>query len=151
MTSDQKPVLPPDPVQLLVRYCMEMEERYFGLTVADVKRMPFELPIRNYLSHHFNARKKSCAEEMVKIINEKATVRASESIVIPNSETFVGPVKVSSLTTLKFSQERSFRSEEPQPSTTNLELSCPTSEKPEQKYPRAGKADLITSSPYRQQ
>ncbi|KAJ8882513.1 hypothetical protein PR048_014324 [Dryococelus australis] len=77
--------------------------------------------------------------------------RVSEDIVNPNSETFVGPVEFSPLPTLKLPQERSLRSEEPKPSTTNPELLCPTSAKRELKNPRAGKSALITSSPFRQQ
>ncbi|KAJ8878322.1 hypothetical protein PR048_018899 [Dryococelus australis] len=54
-------------VKLLDRYCTEMKERYFGLTVVDVKLMPFELTIRNCLSHPFNPKKKSAGKKWLKL------------------------------------------------------------------------------------
>ncbi|XP_063232742.1 uncharacterized protein LOC134536762 [Bacillus rossius redtenbacheri] len=67
MSSGRKPVLPYELEKLLVKYCMEMEERYFGLTIADVKRMAFELAIRNGLSHPFNPKKESAGKKWFKL------------------------------------------------------------------------------------
>lgn len=55
MKSGRKPVLSTDLENLLVKYCLQMDERFFGLRVSDVKRMAFELAIRNGLRHPFNA------------------------------------------------------------------------------------------------
>ncbi|KAJ8873330.1 hypothetical protein PR048_026964 [Dryococelus australis] len=71
MTSGRKPVLPLELEQLLVRYCMEMEARYFSLTAADLKRMAFELAIQIGLSHNFNPKKEIYREDVVKIIYEE--------------------------------------------------------------------------------
>ncbi|KAJ8897674.1 hypothetical protein PR048_003024 [Dryococelus australis] len=71
MTSGRKPVRPPELENLLVRYCMELDERYFSLTVADVKRMAFELAIRNGLSHPFNPKKKSGRKKRLRLFMKR--------------------------------------------------------------------------------
>lgn len=67
MRSGRKPVLPSELENLLVKYCMQMDERYFGLRIADVKRMAFELAIRNGLRHPFNLHNASAGKKWFKL------------------------------------------------------------------------------------
>ncbi|CAH2098850.1 unnamed protein product [Euphydryas editha] len=50
----RKTVLGPDIEHMLVQYIKQMEKRYFGLTRNDVKRMAYQLAVRNNLKHPFN-------------------------------------------------------------------------------------------------
>jgi hypothetical protein len=50
----RKPVLPSNVEEELVSYCLMMEKSFFGLTTRDMKRMAFELAIRNGLAHPFS-------------------------------------------------------------------------------------------------
>lgn len=52
----RKTVLGPDIEYMLVQYVKQMEKRYFGLTRNDVKRMAYQLAVRNTLKHPFNNR-----------------------------------------------------------------------------------------------
>lgn len=49
----RKPILGGDIESALVKYCLEMECRFYGLTAKDIKRMAFQLAERNNLYHPF--------------------------------------------------------------------------------------------------
>lgn len=38
----------------LVSYCLEMQKRFYGLTLVDCRKIAFELAVKNNLSHPFN-------------------------------------------------------------------------------------------------
>jgi hypothetical protein len=57
MRMRRKPALPAQIENDLVNYCLLMEGNFFRLKIKDVKRMAFQLAIRNNLRHPF------CAEE----------------------------------------------------------------------------------------
>ncbi|XP_069669360.1 uncharacterized protein [Periplaneta americana] len=65
--SGRKPVLPPELENMLVKYCLQMDERFFGLRVSDMKRMAFELAIRNGLQHPFSANKGSAGKKWFRL------------------------------------------------------------------------------------
>ncbi|KAJ4430627.1 hypothetical protein ANN_19216 [Periplaneta americana] len=67
MRSGRKPVLPPELENMLVKYCLQMDERFFGLRVSDMKRMAFELAIRNGLQHPFNPNKGSAGKKWFRL------------------------------------------------------------------------------------
>jgi hypothetical protein len=50
----RKPALPAQIENELVNYCLLMERNVFGLTTKDIKRMAFQLAIRNNLRHPFS-------------------------------------------------------------------------------------------------
>jgi len=50
----RKTVLPSELENKLVEYCIIMGQSYYGLRRQDIKRMPFQLAIRNVLKHPFN-------------------------------------------------------------------------------------------------
>ncbi|CAG4984225.1 unnamed protein product [Parnassius apollo] len=52
----RKTVLGPDIEHMLVQYVKQMDKLYFGLTRNDVKRMAYQLAIKNNLKHPFNNR-----------------------------------------------------------------------------------------------
>jgi len=50
----RKTVLPSELENKLVEYCIIMDQSYYGLRRQDIKRMAFQLAIRNGLKHPFN-------------------------------------------------------------------------------------------------
>lgn len=50
----RKTVLVPELENQLVQYILQMESRYFGLTRTDVKKMAYQLALRNNIKHPFN-------------------------------------------------------------------------------------------------
>lgn len=50
----RKPVLDSELEQSLVKYCLDMEARFYGLTAKDVKKMAFHLAEKNSVRHPFN-------------------------------------------------------------------------------------------------
>ena len=50
----RRPVLPSELENKLVEYCIIMDQCYFVLRRQDIKRMAFQLAIRNDLKHSFN-------------------------------------------------------------------------------------------------
>jgi hypothetical protein len=51
---DRKPVLPYNLEEELVSYCLMVERKFFGLITRDMKRLAFELAIKNGLAHPFS-------------------------------------------------------------------------------------------------
>ncbi|CAH2011577.1 unnamed protein product [Acanthoscelides obtectus] len=56
-TLGRKPALGKAIEDELVRYCLDMDNRFFGLRRSDVKRMAFELAIANNIQHPFSQEK----------------------------------------------------------------------------------------------
>lgn len=56
----RKPVLTKEIEDLLVKYSLDMDTRFYGLRRKDITRMAFELALRNGLKHPFSA-EKMCA------------------------------------------------------------------------------------------
>jgi len=54
MHLGRKTVLPSEHKNELVAYCLIMDQSYYGLRRQDIKRMAFQLAIRNVLKHPFN-------------------------------------------------------------------------------------------------
>ena len=52
--SGRKPALSPHIEDDLARYCVIMEANYFGLSKSDVRRMAYQLAIRNGLRNPFS-------------------------------------------------------------------------------------------------
>ncbi|KAG5866049.1 hypothetical protein JTB14_006422 [Gonioctena quinquepunctata] len=45
----RKPILPPELGEDLVAYCLEMDRRFYVLCLGDIKRLAYQLAIRNGL------------------------------------------------------------------------------------------------------
>jgi hypothetical protein len=56
--NSRKSVLPEDLENALVSYRLIMEKQFFGLTTKDVKRMEFQLAIKNGIPHLFSGKDK---------------------------------------------------------------------------------------------
>ena len=56
-------VLPSEPENKLVEYCIVMDQRCCGLRCQDIKCMAFQLAIRNVLKHPFNQVKSEVANK----------------------------------------------------------------------------------------
>jgi hypothetical protein len=54
MRMGRNPALPAQIENELVNYCLLMERHFFGLTTIDIKRIAFQLAIRNNLRHPFS-------------------------------------------------------------------------------------------------
>lgn len=59
----RRPILSPDIEDQLVAYCLKMDKPYYGLTTKDVKRMAFQLAIRNNIRHPFSEKTKSACRK----------------------------------------------------------------------------------------
>lgn len=59
----RKPILPPDLEQQLLEYCLMMEKSYYGLTSRDLRRMAFQLAIRNNIANPFSSDKQSAGRK----------------------------------------------------------------------------------------
>ncbi|XP_067013640.2 uncharacterized protein [Anabrus simplex] len=59
----RQPVLPKPLEDELVTYCMEMEKSFYGLSVEDLRRMAFQLAIRNNIRHPFSNDQKTAGRK----------------------------------------------------------------------------------------
>ena len=55
--------LPSEHENKLVEYCVTLDQRYCGLRHQDIKRMAFQLAIRNGLKHPFNQEKSAAGKK----------------------------------------------------------------------------------------
>ncbi|KAF5281763.1 hypothetical protein FQR65_LT14558 [Abscondita terminalis] len=62
----RKPALTDELEQALVQYALEMEQRFYGLRASDVRRLAFQLAIRNGLKHPFSARSAVAGKKWLK-------------------------------------------------------------------------------------
>lgn len=62
----RKPVLSENIEELLVKYCVDMDSRYFGLRRKDITRMAFQLAMHNGVKHPFSAQKQSAGRKWLK-------------------------------------------------------------------------------------
>ncbi|XP_026316403.1 CENP-B homolog protein 2-like [Hyposmocoma kahamanoa] len=63
----RKPVLPVELEEELANYCMQMDKNYYGVTAADLKRMAFQLVLRNNIPHPFSLPKKKAGKKWMKL------------------------------------------------------------------------------------
>ncbi|GBP59179.1 CENP-B homolog protein 2 [Eumeta japonica] len=63
----RKTVLPPELEEELVNYCLQMESNYYGVTASDLKRMAFQLAIRNNIPHPFSRTKNKAGKKWIKL------------------------------------------------------------------------------------
>ncbi|CAH2092167.1 unnamed protein product [Euphydryas editha] len=63
----RKPILPVELEEELVGYCLQMEKNYYGVTASDLKRMAFQLAIRNNIPHPFSLTKKKAGKKWMKL------------------------------------------------------------------------------------
>ncbi|KAJ4449784.1 hypothetical protein ANN_01188 [Periplaneta americana] len=63
----RKPVLPEVLENELVNYCMSMENNFYGLTVKDLRRMAFQLAIRNSIKHPFSSTNKAAGRKWMRL------------------------------------------------------------------------------------
>lgn len=59
----RKPILSKELEDELVDYCLQMESSYYGLTSRDLRRMAFQLAMRNNIPHPFSAEKESAGRK----------------------------------------------------------------------------------------
>lgn len=63
----RKPVLPTELEEELVKYCLQMEKNYYGVTASDLKRMAYQLANRNNIPHPFSLAKKKAGKKWMKL------------------------------------------------------------------------------------
>jgi hypothetical protein len=62
----RRTILPSELQNKLVEYCIIMGQRYYGLRRQDIKRMAFQLAIRNGLKHPFNQEKSAAGKKWLR-------------------------------------------------------------------------------------
>lgn len=62
----RKPTLPQHLEDLLVKYCVEMDSRFYGLRRRDIKKMVFQLAIKNGLNHPFSYRQQCAGDKWLR-------------------------------------------------------------------------------------
>lgn len=62
----RKPTLPQHLEDLLVKYCVEMDSRFYGLRRRDIKKMAFRLAIKNGLNHPFSYRQQCAGDKWLR-------------------------------------------------------------------------------------
>jgi hypothetical protein len=62
----RKTILPKEIENILCNYYTDMDTRYFGLSAADVRRLAYQLPIRNRLPHSFSKDKPAAGNKWLK-------------------------------------------------------------------------------------
>jgi len=60
------PILPENVEADLTNYCKEMDKRFYGLRLTDIKHMAFQLAISNNLKHPFNVNKESAGKKWLR-------------------------------------------------------------------------------------
>ncbi|XP_072389756.1 uncharacterized protein [Diabrotica undecimpunctata] len=63
----RRPILPLELENELVEYALTMEQRYFGLRARDIKRLGFQLAIRNSIPHPFSGVTKSAGKKWLRL------------------------------------------------------------------------------------
>lgn len=67
----RKTILLPEAEGELVEYCLLMEKSFYELTASDLKRMVFQLAIRNNIKHPFSESKKSAGRKWMKLFFQR--------------------------------------------------------------------------------
>lgn len=62
----RKPVLTSEMEENLVSYCLEMDRRFYGIGVTDIKRLAYQLAMRNGLHHPFSQETGAAGKKWVK-------------------------------------------------------------------------------------
>jgi hypothetical protein len=62
----RKPVLSNDIEELLVKYCVEMDARFYGLRRKDISRMAFQLAMQNGIKHPFSVERQSAGRKWLR-------------------------------------------------------------------------------------
>lgn len=53
LNMGRRPFLPPALEEEFVNYCLQMESYYYAVTTSDLKRITFQLTMRNNVPHPF--------------------------------------------------------------------------------------------------
>ncbi|KAI4468483.1 tc5 transposase dna-binding domain [Holotrichia oblita] len=163
----RKPTLPQHLEDLLVKYCVEMDSRFYGLRRRDIKKMAFQLAIKNGLNHPFSYRQQCAADKWLKGFLRRHT---QLSLKKPQGTSFARVKGFSPQNVKRFFEiyepELLKINSQPHSSSENVARINQTTNKllvtPEEINPlptlakndpskptRARKADIITSTPYK--
>ncbi|KAK9872750.1 hypothetical protein WA026_019532 [Henosepilachna vigintioctopunctata] len=66
---ERKPVLPPELEEEMVSYYLQMEINYYSVTASDLKRISFQLAIRNNIPNPFSRTKNTADKKFMKLIS----------------------------------------------------------------------------------
>lgn len=87
----RKCVLGDDAEKELVQYCKMMEERFYGVTVRDVKQLAFQLAIKNDISHPFAVSKGAAGKKWLRNFlrrNPSLSLRKPQSMALARAKGF---------------------------------------------------------------
>lgn len=63
----RKPVFSAELEKSLVQYCLDMEEHYYGLTISDLRRLAYQLAIKNQVPNPFSSEAKAAGKKWVRL------------------------------------------------------------------------------------
>jgi hypothetical protein len=79
----RRPILPEHTGGETVKYCNEIDAKYYGLQIEDVMRMAFQIAIRNGIQNQFSLQRKSTGKKWLHGFlkrNPELTVRTAQGI-----------------------------------------------------------------------
>jgi len=87
----RKQVLPCETENDLVEHCLLMERKFFGLTMADVMRLAFQLAVRNGIKTQFCKRNEKAGRKWLKVFlrrHAQISVRTPEGLSLSRARSF---------------------------------------------------------------
>jgi hypothetical protein len=87
----RKQVLPCEVEKDVAKYCLLMERKFFGLTIADVVRLAYQLALRNGIKNHFCKRNEKTGIKWLKSFlrrHQEILVRTPEGLSLPRARCF---------------------------------------------------------------
>lgn len=79
----RRPALPDVLEEELRKYCIEMDQRFYGLRLRDIKYMAFQMAIKNHLKHPFSVEKMVAGRKWLKSFlkrNPSLSVRSPQAV-----------------------------------------------------------------------
>jgi hypothetical protein len=87
----RKQVLPCEVEKYLAEYCLLMERKFFGLTMADVMRLAYQLAVRNGIKNHFCKRNEKTGRKRLKNFlrrHREISVKTPEGLSVSKARCF---------------------------------------------------------------
>ncbi|KAF0686021.1 tigger transposable element-derived protein 6-like, partial [Aphis craccivora] len=98
-----------DQEQEIVNYLIDMEKRFYGLTINNIQTLAFELAEKNNISHNFSVTKKMAGKDWVKGFRKRhpeITLRSPEATSSARAQAFNRPNVMKFFTILQNVQQK---------------------------------------------
>ncbi|XP_063216726.1 uncharacterized protein LOC134527734 [Bacillus rossius redtenbacheri] len=87
----RKPVFSSEHENSLVEYCLDMDHHYYGLTISDLRRMAYQLAVKNNLPNPFSRETKAAGKKWVRLFfkrHPELTLRRPQNLSIARAKGF---------------------------------------------------------------